>query len=258
MKTRYQSLLVVNRAKWMLMGLVLAAALLFPHRDATAGQAPVNLRSAGSFAVLAFSTITSTHGGKINGDVGSSGTTFDRGVPPVIVTGTIHLGDPFALQAQADLTTAYNEAAVRTGAIEIPDGELGGRTLPPGLYKSTPISASFGITSVDLTLDAEGDPNAVWIFQMASTLTVVEDRKVILANGAQARNIFWQVGSSATLGKNSVFKGNILAFASITVVSGARLDGSALARGGAVTLDGNTVTRQPLYSDQPWRILLMD
>ena len=210
MKTMSTSLLVVNRAKWMLMGLVLAVVLLFPHQEATAGQAPVNLGSAGSFAVLAGTTITSTGGGTIEGDVGvSPGNAFVAGFPPVIVNGTIHLGDPIAAQAQADLTTAYNDAAGRTLDVIVSDGELGGQTLAPGLYKSTP--GSFGITSVDLTLDAHGDPNAVWIFQMASTLTVGNGRQVILAGGAQAGNIFWQVGSSATLGTTSVFKGNILA-----------------------------------------------
>jgi hypothetical protein len=256
MKTMDMSLLVVNRAKWMLMGLVLAVVLWFPHQDATASQTPVNLGSASPFAVLAGTTITSTNGGTINGNVGlSPGTAFDRGVPPVIVNGAIRLGDPIAAQAQLDLTTAFNDAAGRPSGIPTA-GELGGQTLTPGLYTS---GSSFGISSGDLTLDAQGNPNAVWIFQMpSSTLTVVTDRKVILKNGAQARNIFWQVGSSATLGVNSVFKGNILAFASITVMTGARLDGRALARGGAVTLDANTITKQPRSSDQPWRLLLWD
>ena len=246
MKTMYSSLLVVNRAKWMLMGLVLAVVLLFPHQDATAGQAPVNLGSAGSFAVLAGTTITSTAGGTINGDVGVwPGTDFVAGVPPVIVNGTVHLGDSIADQAQGDLTTAYNDAAGRTLVSSHPTGELGGKTLAPGLYKSA--SGSFDITSVDLTLDAQGNPNAVWIFQMASTLTVGTGRQVILAGGAQACNIFWQVGSSATLGTTSVFKGNILASTAITVKTGARLDGRALARNAAVTLDGNTLTKQPRY-----------
>ena len=111
---------------------------------------------------------------------------------------------------------------------------------------------------MDLTLDAQGNPNAVWIFQMpSSTLTVGNGRQVILAGGAQAGNIFWQVGSSATLGTTSVFKGNIMAYASITVNTGATLDGRALAQTGAVTLDGNTLTEQPRrFTDQPWRLLL--
>src|SRR5213078_516102 len=120
----------------------------------------------------------------------------------------IHAADAAAAQAQADLTTAYNDAAGRTvGAIAVA-GNLGGQTLAPGLYKST---SSLEISSGDLTLDAQGDASAVYIFEMASTLVTTTGRKVILAGGAQAANIYWQVGSSATLGVSSVFKGNILA-----------------------------------------------
>ncbi len=246
MKTIYTLFLAGQRAKWMLMGLVLAF-LSFPYQDARAGQAPVNLGSADSFAVLAFNTITNTSGGRINGDVGvSPGTAFDAGVPPVTVNGEIHLGDPVAAQAQADLTAAYNNAAGRPGAISA-TADIGGQILIPGLYQAP---VSLAITG-NLTLDAQGDPNAVWIFQMASTLTAATNSQVILINGAQARNIFWQVGSSATLKTNSVVKGNILAAASITLQTGARLDGRALARDGAVTLDNNIVTRQPWHKF-PW------
>ena len=217
MNTMYESVLVVNRAKWLLMGLVLAVVLVFPPQEARASQATVNLGWAGSYAALAGTTITSTNDGTINGDLGVyPGTAFVPGVPPVIVNGTVHLGDAIAARAQGDLTTAYNDAAGRTLGAILSGGELGGQTLAPGLYKSAP--GSFAITSVDLTLDAQGNTNAVWIFQMpSSTLTVGNGRQVILAGGAQARNIFWQVGSSATLGTNSVFKGNILAFTAITV-----------------------------------------
>ena len=172
----------------------------------------------------------------------------------------LHAADPIAVQAQADLATAYNDAFGRAGAT-LSAGELGGHTLTPGLYKSSP-QATFAITAGDLTLDAQGNPNAVWIFQIGSTLTVGaagEPRQVILTGGAQACNIFWQVGTSATLWNNSVFKGNILAFTSITLYPGVTMDGSALAQTGAVTYDGNTITRQPRsFTDQPWRILLMD
>ena len=136
------------------------------------------------------------------------------------------MGDPTAAQAQLDLTAAYNDAAGRTLGAVIVAGNLGGQTLSPGLYKST---SSLEISSGDLTLDALGDPNAVWIFQMASTLTTTAGRQVILSGGAQAANIFWQVGSSATIGTTSVFKGNILAYTSITMNTGATLDGRALA-----------------------------
>ena len=246
----YTSFQVVQRVKWMLMGLVLVIALFFPHQDArAAGQLPVNLRSAGSFAVLAGTAITSTTGGTINGDVGvSPGAAFVPGVPPVVVNGTIHLADPTAALAQADLTTAYNDAAGRTtGVIVLSDPELGSKTLAPGLYKSGWLQ----ITGGDLTLDAGGDPNAVWIFQMASTLNVGNSYGVILAGGAQARNVFWQVGSSATLGTTSHLKGNILALTAITIKTGATFDGRALARNAEVTLDANTLTRQP-WRKFPW------
>ncbi|MDO9042559.1 MAG: ice-binding family protein [Desulfocapsaceae bacterium] len=261
MKTMSTSLLVVKKAKWMQVGLVLAVVLFFPHQDAMAGQAPVNLGWADSFAALAGTTITSTSGGTINGNVGVwPGTTFVVGAQPVKVNGTVYLGNPIAKQAQGALTVAYNDAAGRTLNVIVSAGELGGKTLAPGLYKSAP--GSFDITSVDLTLDAQGDPNAVWIFQMASTLVVGNGRQIILAGGAQACNIFWQVGSSATLGTTSVVKGNILALTAISVKTGARLDGRALARNAAVTLDANTLTKQPpptthIFTDQPWRLLLL-
>lgn len=204
----------------MLMGLVLAF-LFFPHQDAVAGQAPINLGWADSFAALAGTTITSTSGGTINGNVGvCPGITFVAGVQPVKVNGTAYLGDHIAKQAKRDLTVAYNDAAGRTLNAIVSAGELGGKTLAPGLYKSAP--GSLTITSVDLTLDAQGDPDAIWIFQMASTLVVGNGRQIILAGGAQACNVFWQVGSSATFGTTSVVKGNILALTAISFKTGAK------------------------------------
>jgi len=148
------------------------------------------------------------------------------------------MGDAVTQGAKTDLTTAYNDAAGRTvGAVSVA-GNLGGQTLAPGLYIST---SSLEISSGDLTLDALGDPNAVWIFQMASTLVTTTGRQVILSGGANAANVFWQVGSSATIGGSSVFKGTILAAQSITLDTGATLDGRALARVGAVALDANTI-----------------
>ena len=210
----------------------------FTTAATAAGQAPVVLGSATTFEVLAGSTVTSTGATTVNGDLGVSPGTAVTGFPPGLVNGTIHAGDPAAAQAQLDLTTAYNDAAGRTvGAITVA-GNLGGQTLAPGLYKST---SSLEISSGDLTLDAQGDANAVWIFQMASTLTTTSGRQVILSGGAKAANIFWQVGSSATLGTTSAFKGNILALASITVTTGAAVEGRLLARTAAVTLDSNIV-----------------
>jgi hypothetical protein len=137
------------------------------------------------------------------------------------------------------LTTAYDDAAGRTlGAVGVA-GNLGGLTLTNGLYKS---ATSLAISSGDLTLDALGDTNAVWIFQMGTTLVTTVGRQVILSGGAQAANVFWQVGSSATIGGSSVFKGTIMADQSITMNTSATLEGRALARNGAVALDANTIT----------------
>jgi len=154
------------------------------------------------------------------------------------VSGTIHAADAAAAQAKTDLTTAFNDAAGRTtGAISV-SGDLTGLTLTPGLYKSTSSLALSGA----LTLNALGDGNATFIIQMASTLTTGSGSQVILSGGAQASNVIWQVGTSATLGTNSAFKGTILADQSITVNSGARVDGRVLTRIGAVTLDTNVIT----------------
>jgi cytoskeletal protein CcmA (bactofilin family) len=199
-----------------------------------------NLGAAGSFAVLAASTVTNTGASAISGDLGLSPGTSVTGFPPGMLAGTQYVADPASAQAQLDLTAAYNDAAARTvGAITLA-GNLGGMTLAPGLYKST---SSLEISSGDLTLDAKGDASAVYIFQMGSTLVTTVGRKVILAGGAQAANIYWQVGSSATLGVSSVFKGTIMAMASITATTGASVEGRLLARTAAVTLDDNSILR---------------
>ena len=226
-----------------LAGNALAANFVWSFTTAATlgGQAPVSLGAASTFEVLAAATVTNTGATTINGNLGLYPGTAITGFPPGIVNGTIYAAVPAAAQAQLDLTTAYNDAAGRTvGAILLADAEnLGGLTLAPGLYKS---NSSLAISSGDLTLDAKGDVNAVWIFQMGSTLTTTVGRKVILANGAKAANIFWQVGSSATLGTGSVFEGNILALASITVTTGATVDGHLFARTAAVTLDTNVAS----------------
>ena len=203
-----------------------------------AAQAAPALRTAGAFAVLAGSTVTNTGATALTGDLGVSPGTAETGFPPGTLTGAKQAGDAASARAMADLTTAYNDAAGRTRAPVTLAGNLGGMTLGPGLYKST---SSLAISSGDLTLDARGNPNAVFIFQMASTLTTTPGRAVVLSGGAKASNVFWQVGSSATLGTTSVFKGTIMANQSITLNTGAALNGRALARVGAVNLAGSTV-----------------
>ena len=179
----------------------------------------------------------------VSGDLGVSPGTAITGFPPGVVVGAQHAGDPTADQGIADLVTAYDDAKGRTLCPVTVAGNLGGLTLGPGLYKST---SSLEISSGDLTLDARGDSNAVFIFQMASTLITTVGRQVVLTNGAAAANIFWQVGSSATLGTSSVFDGTIMADQTVTLNSGATLNGRALAHIGAVNLAGNSVVGPPL------------
>ena len=203
------------------------------------------LGTTSTFAVLAGAGVTNTGPTVITGDLGTSPTasvtgfiTVDGG--PGTVSGTIHQADATAATAKTDLTAAYNDAAGRTtGAVSV-SGDLTGLTLTPGLYKST---SSLLITGA-VTLNALGNQNAVFIIQMASTLTTGSGSQVILAGGAKASNIIWQVGSSATLGTNTKFKGTIMAATSITLNTGARIDGRALAQSGAVTLDTNVIVAQ--------------
>jgi hypothetical protein len=212
---------------------------------APTGQSAVALGLAGTFTVLAGSKVTNTGNTTVSGNLGLSPGFTVTGFPPGIVIGTQHLTDSIAVQAQVDLTTAYNDAAGRTPSPGTIAGNIGGQTLAPGLYKST---SSLEISSGDLTLDAQGNANAVWIFQIATTLTTTSGRQVILSGGAQAANIYWQVGNSATLGTNSIFKGTILAAQSITLETGATLEGRALSKTGAVTLDTNDIVIAPTTS----------
>lgn len=201
------------------------------------GPAGVPLGTAGGFTILAGSTVTNTGPTAITGDLGVSPGTAVTGFPPGTVSGTIHAADPAAAQAKLDLTTAFNDAAGRTTGVIGLSGDLTGLTLSPGLYKS---NTSLAISGA-LTLDALGDANAVFIIQMGSTLTTGPGSQVILSGGARHSNVYWQVGTSATLGTNSVFKGIIMADQAITANSGAKVDGRLLTRVAAVTLDNNIV-----------------
>ena len=227
---------LTKRVRAFLMGAALVLCLTTAnHAAAQGGPAPVYLGSAGTFAVLAGSTVTSTGPTIVNGDLGVwPGTAYVAGTPPATVNGRVHAGDVIAQHAQASLTVAYNDAAGRSTAPIKVAGDLGGQTLAPGLYKSTSTLAITG------TLTLHG--NGVYIFQIASGLTVGTGSAVVLSGGATSANVFWQVGSSATLGTTADFKGAILALTSISLATGARLDGRALAQHGAVTLDSNGVT----------------
>lgn len=200
--------------------------------------ATVILGSAAAFRVLASSTVANTGPTSVDGDLGVSPGSAVTGFPPGTLTGTIHAADATAATAQSDLTTAFNDAAGRPPGTAV-SGNIGGLTLAPGVFTS---SSSLAISSGDLTLTGLGDSNAVFIFQIGSTLTVTSGRQVILTGGAQASNVFWQVGSSATLGTTSDFSGTIMALASVTLETGATLHGRALASTGGVTLDSNVVS----------------
>ena len=209
----------------------------FPIRPATEF---VDLRSAAPFAILAGSTVTNTGPTKVVGNVGLSPGSAITGFPPGVIDGRLYIADPIARQAKLDLTTAYNDAMGRTlNPIKVA-GNIGGQTLYPGLYKST---SSLSISSGDLTLDARGHSDAVWVFQIASKFTMTTGRSVILTKGARARNVFWAVGSSATFGTGCSFYGNILAHQSISMATGTVMTGRALARVGAVTMQRNTIVK---------------
>ena|ERR1700730_9256845 len=193
-----------------------------------------------SFAVLGGSTVTNTNTPTIvTGNLGVSPGSAVTGFPPGIVTGgSIHAADATAAQAQTDLTTLYNNLASSSCSTVLTGQNLGGLTLTPGVY----CFASSAQLTGTLTLDAQGNSNAVFIFQIGSTLTTASASSVLLINNASSCGVFWQVGSSATLGTGTTLAGSIVALTSITLNTGASVTGRALARNGAVTLDDNHVT----------------
>jgi hypothetical protein len=206
---------------------------------AVACSSIVPLGTACSFGILGATPVVSSVGPTIvTGDVGIWPAASITGFPPGTLTGTKHAADAVAMAAQGDLTTAYNFAAAAAGGAVL-TADIGGQTLAPGVYKTTSAQPTLGITG-NLTLS--GPASGVWIFQIVSTLTTAAgNSQVIMAGGATAHNVFWQVGSSATLGTNTIFQGTIMAQASITLTTGATLNGRALARTGAVSLDSNPV-----------------
>jgi subtilisin family serine protease len=198
---------------------------------------PVSHGTAGDYAVLAGSTITSTGPTRVSGKLGLSPGTSVTGFPPGLNKDMPQdVANPAAVQAKADLVTAYDAAAAQAPATPVAASTLGGLTLTPGVYSG----GALDLTGT-LTLDAQGNPAAVFIFQAASTLITASASQVKLINGASSCNVFWQVGSSATLGTTTNFAGSILALTSITLTTGATVDGRMLARNGAVTMDSNTI-----------------
>jgi len=216
----------------------LAALTAFTCAGFAGSATAVDLGTAQSFAVLGGSTVTNTGPTNITGNLGVAPGSAIVGFPPGSILGTLHAGDAVALQAQADVTTAYNELAGLALTQDLTGQDLGGLTLFPGVYF---FSSSAFLTGT-LTLDAQGNPDALFVFQIGSTLISASSSSVLMINSGNACEVFWQVGSSATLGTDTTFQGNILALASITLNTRATLvEGRALARNGAVTMDTNTI-----------------
>jgi LPXTG-motif cell wall-anchored protein len=216
-------------------------AVLAVGGTAEAGIVPtVLLGTAGDYSVLAGSTVTNTGPSVLAASAGLSPGTDIVGFPPgiVLAPGIVAADGTLTQQAQVDLTAAYVDAAARPVQFIQTNPDLVGLTLAPGVYAGT--SKSPLALSGQLVLDGQNDPNAVFIFQTDSTLITGSGSSIALINGASECNIFWQVGSSATLGSGSFFVGNILANASVTVNNGVTVHGRALARTAAVTLDNDT------------------
>jgi len=213
--------------------------------------AQISLGTSESFAVLGGSTVTNTGPSVITGNLGVSPGSSVTGFPPgTVVGGAIHAADATAAQAQSDLTTAYNTAAGMPCGVDLTGQNLGGLTLTPNVYCFTTSAQLTGT----LTLNLQGNPNSFFLFKIGSTLTTASGSSVVLINTGGAgcpSNVFWQIGSSATLGTGSSFGGNLLALSSVTMTTGAGLTGRALARNGAVTLDSNTVNSLPCTTDIP-------
>ena len=205
------------------------------------------LGTAQSFAVLGGSTVTNTGPSVLTGDLGVSPGTAITGFPPGTVTGTIHSADAVALQAQNDVTTQYNALASAACSADLTGQDLGGQTLTPGVYC---FSTSAQLTGT-LTLNAQGNANATFIFKIGSTLTTASGSAVSMINGGNPCGVAWQIGTSATLGTTTSFIGNLIALSSITLNTGANIIGRALARNGAVTLDTNNISFAPCGSTAP-------
>lgn len=220
-----------------LTNLIVSFAALFYCPFAASADSILNTIE--NFAILAGSAVSNTGLSTVNGDLGTWPGAAYSGSLTVVQTGAVHLGDPVAQAAQGVVATAYDALVGLPFDAALSGTDLGGLTLNPGVY----FFASSAQLTGTLTLDALGDPNALFVFQIGSTLTTSVGAAVNVLNGGAGNGVFWQVGSSATLGTNTDFAGNILALTSITLNSGATmLCGRALAQNGAVTLTTNVVS----------------
>jgi len=228
----------MNFGTLRLLALAACAAMLCGGGDPAHAATAPSLGTAASFAVLGGSAVTNTGPTQLDGDLGVWPSLSISGFPPGVVTGVIHSGDAAAMQAQSDVTTAYNALAGQACDTDLTGQDLGGLTLLPGVYC---FSTSAQLTGT-LTLDAQGTSASVFVFQIASSLTTASSAQVVVINAGSDCNVFWQVGSSATLGTGTAFAGNLLALTSATLNTGASISGRVLARNGAVTLDDVTGT----------------
>ncbi len=221
------------------MTLALALGMLVGGQTVlAAGPATVGLGTAASYAILAGTpSISSTGATKVHGNIGIHPASAVTGFPPGTASGTIHLADAAALKAKSDLAIAYEDAAGRPSSAT--HAALGGLTLAAGVY--TAGGATLDLTGT-LTLDAEHNPDAVWIFTATSDLVTASSSNVKIINGGQACNVFWQVTSSATLGSGSTMRGTIMALTSITIAAGVTVEGRALARNGKVTMIADKIS----------------
>ena len=231
----------MSRLLWGIPVAVVALPVLFGPAISSAAGPTIRPGTTTTYGILAGSTITNTGpttiSGTAGGDVGLSPGTSYTGSGSVTISGTNHITDSAASIAQADLVTAYDDLGVPAPTI-LSSPDLAGRTLLAGTYAATAGTLS---NSGNVILDAQGDPTAVFVFQAASTAITSTGSTMTLANGAQACNVYWRVGSSATLGVNSTFIGHVYALTSITANTGASINGQLLARNGAVTLDTNRI-----------------
>ena len=234
----------MHKLKYLVTSIIVVVSLFLAILSFDVSARPLgaiapDLGTAGSFAVLGGSTVTNTGPSVINGSLGLWPGTAITGFPPgnVVPPGTSHAADAVAQQAQSDVTTAYNALAGQACDNNLTGQDLGELTLTPGTYC---FDSSAQLTGA-LTLNAQGNPNSVFIFQIGSTLTTASNSSVVMINSGSGCNVFWKVGTSATLGTTTSFQGNILALTSITLNTNASMIGRALARNGAVTLDTNNV-----------------
>ena len=221
-------------------GMAIAMAVAIATVPAAAHASTIDLGTAGPFVALGGSTVTNTGPSVLNGDLGvAPGTSLTGFGLPAVVNGATHANDAVANQAQADLTTAYNAAAGQpvAPADDLTGTDLGNRTLTAGAYRYT---SSAHLTGA-LILDAQGDPNAQFVFEIASTLTTASASSVVLINGSSPCNVYWQVGSSATLDTTTAFQGNVMALTDISLNNGASVMGRVLARNGQISLINNVL-----------------